>query len=520
MKKILALCVSVLLLVGLLASCGGGGIPSSAGSQAPPATAGSTAGSTEPQQPQGDPTEIVMTYITLGQVPADLQMIEDAVNEISIREINVKVTLFPIAIFELASQPSLMISSGEKLDLLLLFLGTGPTYVNKGQLLELDDLYAQYGANIAAAEGIAMAGGYFNGSLYYIPSEEKMARQNGYVFRKDIMEKYNLSLPEGEFLTYEILDDWFSTIKAGEGSDFYMNSTVGVQAGMFNYVETPDVLGASYASGGLLNAGRGDTTVLNLFDTEEYKTSVEWLNKWNRAGYLHPDGATMTEAAAELMKTGRYLGTPMTIEADMISNVTRDYGYEMVGYPFRAPHAMTSIYQISCWSLPITCDDPAAAMQFLNLMYGSEEICNLLHNGIEGVHYEMTENPGIIRYPEGLDVMTTGYNNPLGLYGDKSMKYQWEPISPTYFEDLKAFNASITPEMESKALGYCFNSDPVKTEYAAVSDVISQYRPSLENGAVDPDTVLPEFISALKAAGIDTVIAENQKQLDAWLAAQ
>jgi putative aldouronate transport system substrate-binding protein len=33
---------------------------------------------------------------------------------------------------------------------------------------------------------------------------------------------------------------------------------------------------------------------------------------------------------------------------------------------------------------------------------------------------------------------------------------------------------------------------------------------------VNPDKVLPEFISKLKAAGIDKVIAEKQRQLNLW----
>ena len=34
---------------------------------------------------------------------------------------------------------------------------------------------------------------------------------------------------------------------------------------------------------------------------------------------------------------------------------------------------------------------------------------------------------------------------------------------------------------------------------------------------LDPDTALPEFRAKLKAAGIDKVVEEKQRQLDAWL---
>ena len=49
--------------------------------------------------------------------------------------------------------------------------------------------------------------------------------------------------------------------------------------------------------------------------------------------------------------------------------------------------------------------------------------------------------------------------------------------------------------------------------------MITQYRSALEVGAVDPEETLPQFIEALKSAGIDTIIEANQKALDEWLAA-
>ena len=61
----------------------------------------------------------------------------------------------------------------------------------------------------------------------------------------------------------------------------------------------------------------------------------------------------------------------------------------------------------------------------------------------------------------------------------------------------------------------------VRTEYAAVNDVISTYRTSLECGVVDDvDGVLDQFIRDLETAGINRIIEANQKALDEWVAAQ
>ena len=45
-------------------------------------------------------------------------------------------------------------------------------------------------------------------------------------------------------------------------------------------------------------------------------------------------------------------------------------------------------------------------------------------------------------------------------------------------------------------------------------------RSGLICGTVDPETTMPEFLNALDAAGINTVIQAKQEQLDAWIAAQ
>ena len=39
-------------------------------------------------------------------------------------------------------------------------------------------------------------------------------------------------------------------------------------------------------------------------------------------------------------------------------------------------------------------------------------------------------------------------------------------------------------------------------------------------GALDPEKALPEFLSALEAAGMDKILEEQQKQFDIWLAEQ
>ena len=74
-----------------------------------------------------------------------------------------------------------------------------------------------------------------------------------------------------------------------------------------------------------------------------------------------------------------------------------------------------------------------------------------------------------------------------------------------------------TTANKSKALGFMFDSTSVSNEIAALNNVVSEYSASIDCGAADPATAIPEFNEKLYAAGLQTVMDEKQKQLNEWL---
>jgi putative aldouronate transport system substrate-binding protein len=156
-------------------------------------------------------------------------------------------------------------------------------------------------------------------------------------------------------------------------------------------------------------------------------------------------------------------------------------------------------------------------MKMLNLFYTDSEIANLIAYGIEGKHYVQTSTKNVIDYPKGMDASSQPYQIGVQwLFPNQFITHIWKGDSPTLWSDMDKFNRTA---QKSRAYGFTFNATKVKTEEASLQNVITQYQKSLESGAVDPNKVLPEFISKLKAAGIDRVIAEKQKQLNTWLIA-
>lgn len=160
--------------------------------------------------------------------------------------------------------------------------------------------------------------------------------------------------------------------------------------------------------------------------------------------------------------------------------------------------------------------EPEAAMKFLNLMYSDPEVSDLLNYGIEGTHYEMAED-GTYTYVQGQDDSSCTYHPAMTwIWPNTYIGGQWQDAAPELGEKMTEFNKKAR---KSKAMGFTFDNSSVINEATACSNVMQQYTFGLEVGAVDVDTVLPEFRQALKDAGIDKVIAEKQRQLDEWLAA-
>ncbi len=98
-------------------------------------------------------------------------------------------------------------------------------------------------------------------------------------------------------------------------------------------------------------------------------------------------------------------------------------------------------------------------------------------------------------------------------WGNSLIGYTWQGDAPTLHQDMIDFNQSA---VRSKALGFNFDSTEVENELTACKNVAAKYTVGLEFGKLDPETTLPQFLQELKGAGIDTIIAAEQEQLNQW----
>lgn len=516
-KKLVSLVMTGAMFAGLVAGCGSDG---GADSTADQNSGVDSKASSEAAADSEELYEVVMQWPSAGDTPSSLEAVEAAVNEM-VADLGVKVKLEPVGAYTIASDTSLAISSGEKLDLVCsMFSGVG-NLASSGGIIPLDEYLEEYGQDIVSVCGeLQMKAGLYDGQTYGIPVHYADGSDMGFVVRKDLMEKYVPDFDEDKFYNFDELTEMFTAIKEGEGENFYIMAGGYNSDTLFQCVKRMDLLGQGIAGGVLFVDGSGSTTVVNPFATEEYAEFAQLMYEWNQAGFFPSDAATNTESYYTQIGAGNFLGAPTGDTAGTTApNYSAAIGREVTFIKTSPAVSMSTAYNMILWSISSTSENPAKAMTFLNEIYANADLANLLQYGFEGETYEVVESDDkgtVIQLKEGLTTMTAPYWQNFYLWGDRLQWYIMAPDTTDANERCKAFEVDTI----SPALGYTFKIDNVSAQYSAVDSVIQQYLGIVQTGSIDPAQELPEFLQALEDAGYNEVIAENQRQLDAWLAEQ
>ena len=497
MRKGKILLTALIGLSLILTACGGG----AATTVNPSQTTASQTASTEPYH---------VVYAFLMTPQADWELVEAEISKRSKEKINVTFEGLPLAFAAYDQQINLMLASNEKLDLMRQAGALFVSYVSQNRLNALDDYLEVNGPDILYHLGDYIKAGQIGGKTYAPPAIRNMGNGYGIVMRTDILEKYDIDTSKIE--TYEDLENIFTIVQAGEPEMFM---TMGQMSRLTIYDQ-------AFNNFDNLNDGLGvlmdmtKTTVVNKYEDPGFARDVARIRQWYNNGWIPRDIATMQETAAQLAKAGRLFSWFSNIKPGFESQTYAQTGHKMTMVEMIDNFVISSAVNSHGFSIPVTCKNVPKTVQFLNLLYGDPEIINLFHYGIEGKHYVIRAD-GTAGYPEGITAATSGFSHGMGWqFGNQPLSHVFED-DPNLWEDLTAWNARARV---STAFGFNFDSSSVRAEQTALTNVVNQYKIALENGAVDPATELPKFISAMRAAGIDTYIAEKQKQLDAWLAAQ
>lgn len=74
--------------------------------------------------------------------------------------------------------------------------------------------------------------------------------------------------------------------------------------------------------------------------------------------------------------------------------------------------------------------------------------------------------------------------------------------------------------MKTKAFGFAFDTTNVVDQYSACCNIMDKYYKALLAGTVDVESTIAQANKEFEAAGLNDIIKEKQKQLDAFLASE
>lgn len=523
MKRFLTLLIGMCMIVCMLAGCGTQGAEEDVGTTDDTQQAETT--ETEPQEEDaaeveetgdtGETEKVVVRMVCLGTVPTDLKVVEDAINEITVPEINVQVELEAISIANYDNQLAMDMTSGEQVD--VFFTMSYNTLMSNKQLLDITDYIEQYGQGLVeqtTADWLKSTS--VGGRIYAVPVINGKAMTCTVAMRTDILEKYGLA-PELKMakdindsdmqMNLEELEHVFQVVKENEPDMitlFYPISGAGF-TGLINYDSLTD------GNGVLM--GNDGWDVVNLYETDEYYQMLEQTRKWYENGYIKSDAATDNESESSYMSAGRLFASISYSEVGLDAQYKASTGYDYTCVKIKTPLLTSSSLSGMVWGVASTTKVPEASVKFMNLAYTSRDISNLMCYGVQDVHWVLNDD-GTVSYPEGIDNTNALY--PSSTYWAMPNSLVGYPLegNPSDYNDILAENNKTAPV--SRALGFSFDQTNVTTQSAAVSAVLDEYLPGFKTGSLNLEENYDKFIEKLKAAGIDDIIAEKQKQLDTW----
>lgn len=360
---------------------------------------------------------------------------------------------------------------------------------------ELRDKLPQYLWDVATIDG----------EIYAVPNQQINAVTQALMVFESDAEKYGIDMDKVEKTAD--LEQFFAQIKAVDPDKWVYRAT-----GSANSLADENSGNYEGLSNGLYY-DLDSKKVVNAYKTEMFQSGMKRTREWYEKGYIRPDIASVTNDDEDYYAK-KYVfsqnGYRPALEGGDSKFKSYFPGETPIYKVISEPKITTDLADSTMLSISRTSKNPVKAIQYIDLINTDIELYNLLCHGIEGKHWEWTdENKTHIRK---LDADAYQPNNDWA-YGNQFNSYVVEGNPENIWETEKEFNASAEV---SPLLGFRAKTDSVMTEIAQVQAVIAEFK-MLDNGSGDWKTYYPQFIERLEKAGIQTLIDEYQKQIDEFL---
>lgn len=458
-----------------------------------------------------EPYELTFMYYVANDA-RDIASVEEAFNELTMEQLNMKVDLQPMSFGTVRDQIQMILSSDDKLDVFPMNGANISSYIDAEYIVDISEYIEEYGQDIIEIVGEEDLGCLrLDGFLAGVPTMKERTRPTVVCMRTDILNETGYTAEDIQ--TAEDLTKVFAKVH-----ELHPEMTAFGGSSGLTY---PSLCVTSYADsidgnnfGVLLDSGQS-LTFENWYESETFVEACKLARSWYEAGYVSADMATSSDNGESLMRAGNLFSFMCPGKPNSKQEKDSMTGYDTTCILITPDLCTTSRTNVTAYAVASNSKNPAKAVEFLNWVYKTKEANDLLNWGIEGKDYVVLED-GTIDYPEGVTEENVGYHQDYG-WGQPNQfnSYVWTGNSPDVYD---TYQEARDNAIVSKAYGFIFDSAPVLDEISALKNVTSEYEVSICTGSVDPEQALAEFNEKLYATGLQDVIDEKQRQFDEWLA--
>ena len=503
-KKMLAAGLSLSMCVGMLAGCGSQTTTTESTTTAETGRAAATT-EAESEQASAETTDgevPTLIWWTVGQTtPTDFEDSVEKISDYTEEKIGVRLDIKVAGYGDWGTKMNTIVNSGEYFDLMFVNNHNYNGFVNLGAFEDIKtlvqnvtpDLYSYIPEQLWEAATI-------HDSIYAVPTYKDSSSTQFWYIDDTYVQKYNIDM--STIKDMETLDPYVRAIKEGEGESCY---PIQLNQGALwtDFFKAYDDLASGLQPLGVRITDE-TRTVVSTLEQEDSIAKMKQLHEWYTDGIINPDANVVTENAKGKI-FGNDQGWPSAVDSWETIQGVEKYDAVQVG----DTNYTTSSIQGSMNAISANSKYKEEALKVIELMNTDSKFRDMCAYGTEGTFFEYNDDGTVKR-------LRDDWPWPSYTQGTFFILSTTDDSDPNAYDQVKQQNEEATP---STCLGFALDIEPVQNEMANCKTVWDKYKYDMLTGASDPATVVPKCIEELKAAGLDTIIAEAQKQIDEFFAA-
>lgn len=465
-----------------------------------------------------DITEIdVFLWDMGGSTEGTLPIIE-AANAITEKTIGVHANISFIPVGDYGTQLNLALAGGEDIDLINIVpippADFGTLSSNK-QLMDITDILEEEGRDILDMMGVYASSMNIGGRTYGIPTYRSYGSSDMLMMRKDVLEDLGLLEKAQNATSWTEITEIFAAV--AEQTDMTPigggQSIIASGNAVYNADKFVDSVAFDPVGDGFYLVFNKDGKLSLLPEEEAFRTQQEMIRGWYDSGYVLKDSTLESIDAIALLQGGQLFSMKILGEIGADQSWSERCNHEMITVELGKNIMQSSQVANFAMGVPVTADEPEAAIRWLNALYTDPALENLLCWGIENEDYVVRD--GVAYFPEGKDATTVRFHKSEFAYGNYFNLLPWDGAEA----DFRQKAMEYLDEFEvSRYFGFSADLSGLDNTIAALTTVRKKYQPDVMCGAYT-DEEYDAYISELKAAGVDDYLGGLQEQLDAWVSA-